>query len=289
MVVAKITAGPAGGEPRSERVSSGWTGQVQSVPVVRLLFAYAAVCLLGVSGTAALLPVSKWQPATAVAAVGQTYILSQVQFVLTHVMFHALFIEVPEHEMSAGALIAYRHHYHDASVFPRHWLLYRSTYFTYPGINAVGNMSIGALFLAIFGLDNTAKALVGFGLLLGINNVQAITHEWYHVSKLQRSRHFWPPVRWLMGTLETIGVIDTVAHRKHHAHDTHSLDAVENFFDLWVPGWVEDGANRYFRWLLRLREAAKTQRPMVDQASCIWYGGNFTAMLVHISVMRAYL
>eukprot|EP01047_Picozoa_sp_COSAG01_P013775 COSAG01_NODE_656_length_14462_cov_20.440716_8_plen_395_part_00 len=207
---------------------------------------------------------------TLVQSVVGGYVLNQSWFIAAHINFHAEFVTnfcqyafCPETTHYAS-YVAWYHHYIDPRKFSRNWLLYRVAYepFCYFML-AITMISTACTSPSLKELN--LKPFVIFWGSIAWMHIQAITHEWYHVRLSYRPRYFiLRPVSWLFELLERIKIIDTQAHKEHHKNDRHALLDASDFWDMWVPKWVDALTQQYWCWLV-----VTSQDPYEDPDWCV--------------------
>lgn len=214
-------------------------------------------------------------PLESVALIMTSYFVNQVSFLFTHLRFHADFISQPVSKMNHKTLFAFFHHYFDATVFSKFWGVYRALYFfetNDDGIPRLGGLGdspslhglMGLAYLAMLPLP-TAAALIGLQLLW--TNMQAITHEWYHVhSDENKQKHFNFLLYYVLKGFERVGLIDQAKHKEHHNHDLKKLTSVKNFFDIkayfMADGWDE----RLFEFYIYLSTSTGKSDSFLDKS-----------------------
>jgi hypothetical protein len=65
-----------------------------------------------------------------------------------------------------------------------------------------------------------------------------------------------------MVPLEMIGVVSTETHKRHHQHNLQAIDDAEIWFDLWVPSFINQFFETYWKYLLTLY--VKNQQNMIE-------------------------
>lgn len=182
------------------------------------------------------------------------YVLeNSLMFPVIHPLYHAMFIELKEEEMSPGQHYAYHHHYHDPKLFPKIWLDYRlqylwnrENYLAATNFFLLYGIVAGTLLIACF---STVHALCFFTCLTMTSLFQGIAHEWYHCRNKKGFYSF--PVYHGMNLLEKIGILSSKNHVKHHQHHLGNLDQVEQWVDCWSP-FAEEVCKSLWRKALRL-------------------------------------
>lgn len=166
------------------------------------------------------------------------YLLENIIFVLSHITFHADFIELPEKSMRILVHHSFIHHYRNIRVYHERWLETRLSYYFDP---------IGGFKTVIIWTNLIPELLVSLILyvidpLLGISALsfmwltrwlQSVCHEWYHNDK--RKTFYTKPMYYLMTFFEYIGLMSTENHKKHHQHNLKSLNKASVWLDLRTP------------------------------------------------------
>jgi len=166
------------------------------------------------------------------------YFLAQNIFQWGHMTTHALYIESPIEEWEPGVLVAYLHHYENPNFIYKYSLNHRLNFLMQTRGSFVAYLAAWVLPFIIFG-GSLFPLYCWF--LFWFSMIEPV-HEWYHVPKWDRPRHFSVPVYFTLSFLSWIGLLNESRHRDHHAHNKNNLKAVTKFSDLYVPfsDWVFD-------------------------------------------------
>lgn len=229
------------------------TGLARRYETPRWALIYGAIGAISLSGVAMA---HTFCFTTFCALLATTYLTSQALFLLIHLTLHRQFIEMQWRKLSVGPLFAQAHHYaesYEDGIFAKGWLLYRLSYFVTVDLEGramwSGAVAVHALYLlmCLVCLGPSRLAWTTWSLYIGAHHLQAIVHEWYHVRRKRRARHFVFWLRGLMEMLETIGLISTSRHRRHHVHNHKTKEAVVAFFDIRAPpgcDWAAEALHR---------------------------------------------
>jgi hypothetical protein len=198
---------------------------------------YASVVAVAIGGTAYTLWVS---PVIGLFGLSIFYVFNNVAFVMSHLRFHAAFIELPESRMDVLIHHSFIHHYRDSGVYHKTWLESRVSYFMDPKLGVFDHAFIGMgplTFLTVWFLWRFSPVLgisfiaMGWGAQL----LQSAIHEWYHNPPRNRRAFYNPVVYGLFTVLEAIGIASTRKHGLHHRHQLKNLNEVVRWLDLSVP------------------------------------------------------
>lgn len=198
---------------------------------------YGFVVTVAVAGTA----YAVWEePLLALGGGLIFYFFNNVGFVMTHLQFHAAFIELPESKMSVLVHHSFIHHYRDTGIYHKKWLESRMSYFLDPrrGIRDPIFLLVGpATFLTVWFLWQFDPVLgIGFiGLGWGAQLLQSTIHEWYHNPSRNRRDYYNPVLYAIFTFVEQIGIASTKKHVIHHRHQLNNLNEVVRWLDLEVP------------------------------------------------------
>ncbi len=197
---------------------------------------YAAIVATALCGTAYTF---YYSPVFGAAALALGYVVDNLCFCYGHLEFHAAFIEISERGMSTLFHSAFIHHYRKVTVFHRHWLEVRLSYFIEPRSafslgSAVMLISIGLAFL-VLAYFAPVIAIAWYSAQALPKLVQSVVHEWYHNPRKNRKTFYSSPVYGFFTLLEGIGLASTRDHMRHHRHDLENLHEVDKWLDLYLP------------------------------------------------------
>lgn len=218
-----------------------------------------------------------------------TYMLNQVLFLWTHTYFHTAFVELPQKKMNLLVLLAFLHHYEEPRVFPKNWLLYRLSYWYDPRAGSFTGFIIGHGAFAmgsalVLGTLDWTLAVTAVGMWWGMQNVQGMTHEWYHIHGVGRKTYCFH-TRLFFETLELLGIIDTKRHRLHHDHGYESMSEVHDWMDMLSPGFFETLGDWSYKRFLNLHVHGKTYA--TERALNELYAVMGVMSTVHFLLLRA--
>jgi hypothetical protein len=207
--------------------------------VRRVLFALFYFGIIGVtfSGVAYCLYVN---PLFSIFAFFIAYVGDNIGFSITHVRYHASFIELPESKMEVFLHNSFIHHYRDVQIYHKTWLESRVSYFMDPkeGVFSSVFLTVVVWNLLLGWLMYHLHPVLGisyFSMLWLAELLQSTIHEWYHNPVSNRKLFYSAPVYWLFTFLEKIGIASTRDHLQHHRHRLHNLNEVEKWLDLYLP------------------------------------------------------
>lgn len=168
------------------------------------------------------------------------YVVDNLCFSYGHLEFHAAFIEIPERKMSTLFHSAFIHHYRKITIFHKHWLEVRLSYFLDPRpAFSVGSammlLLVGLSFLALAYLVHPVVAIAWYSAQALPKLVQSVVHEWYHNPRGNRRNFYSAPVYGFFTLLEKVGLASTRDHVRHHRHDLDNLNEVDKWLDLYLP------------------------------------------------------
>lgn len=168
------------------------------------------------------------------------YLCNNIAFAITHVGFHAGFIELPESRMDVLLHHALIHHYRDTQVLHKTWLESRISYFVDPkeGIFSAIFLSMipATLFVAwLLYRQHPILGITYFSTVWVAELLQSMIHEWYHNPVKNRKSFYNPVIYWVFSFLEKIGIASTKGHWQHHRHQLKNLNEVEKWLDLYLP------------------------------------------------------
>jgi len=196
------------------------------------------------------------------------YFQHQLFFVLSHLTFHAMFVEHEFKDYSLGAQFAFIHHQPgQQNVLSEHWCEYRSTwFFAGPALR----LHTFTLLVACYTLSNAQTVAVYFGVWLFFMNVQAILQEYFHVDLKERNKRFMSGTLLGLRLLESCGLVNFEGHKKHHHHDNEisARPEIETFTDMWCPGLNQLAVYCWNRKLLKLHQPG--QRRMTTACHAGW-------------------
>ena len=159
------------------------------------------------------------------------YFLAQFIFGWGHMTTHALYMESPPEEWEPGVLVAYMHHYEHPRAIYIHWLNHRLNFLMQTKGCLVAYVGAWVLPFVLFG---GAILPLFFWFLFWFSMVEPV-HEYYHVPRESKKKHFsFLMYHWLR-LLEVSGIISAKKHRDHHLHSAANFADVHNFTDLRFP------------------------------------------------------
>lgn len=161
----------------------------------------------------------------------QMYFLSQMYFILGHMIVHLQNVVGYNPRDFVGPYVAWHHHYEKITGLSDLWVYHRLSTLITPSI-ILGNLFIWGI---PFYLGQVPHYKIMWAYWVPLYFMQSISHEWYHLSRRERKRYFFKPTYHLLSVLETAGIINTVRHTRHHAHTPKNLDEVYQFNDMIFP------------------------------------------------------
>lgn len=207
---------------------------------LRLMY-LSIYCVLVASAILGILTALYLDPLFCVLGLTLCYISDNVLFAILHLRLHALFIELPEKNMSVIEHHSFIHHYRNIKIFHETWLETRIAYFIDPRHFKSGlamflyKIVLNVLTSLILYAINPIIGITYFSGILGINLLQATLHEWYHNPPKNRKNFYSPFIFLFLSFLEKIKIASSKKHLKHHFHNLSSLDKANVWLDLYFP------------------------------------------------------
>lgn len=249
------------------------------------LFLYVVLISTALGGTAYTF---YYNPAFGAAVLALGYVIDNLCFCYGHLEFHAAFIEMPEGRMSTLFHSAFIHHYRNISIFHKHWLEVRLSYFVEPRseISLVAAVMLLPVALGFLALSYFVHPVLGIAWYSGQalpKLVQSMVHEWYHNPAKNRRTFYSRPVYAFFTLLEKIGLASTRGHTRHHRHDLRNLNEVDKWLDLYLP-FGEILPSLVWKKAVSLYEPGKTLMSdfigRVRAVTMIVHRGTFLCLLV---------